>query len=159
MHMPVMDGLVATQKIKLTPQGRKTIVIALTASALGEDRRAVSESGADDFLSKPCHEDELLERMRQLLNLTFEYQEAEAAEGLQTGDVSPLTAKQLEQLPRELIDAIRDATLTGNKKLLNKLTQQVHSGGHPESAQGLQALADRYDYDTLTQLLEEVCGR
>jgi PAS domain S-box-containing protein len=159
VHMPVMDGLVATRKIKLTPQGKETIVVALTASALDDDRRSVAESGADDFLSKPCHEDELLEKMRSLLDLTFEYQEGSVAGGSLAGDAQTLSAEKLERLPRELIEEIRDATLTGNKKLLDQLTQQVRTGGDPESAQGLQALADRYDYDTLTQLLEEVCGR
>jgi two-component system sensor histidine kinase/response regulator len=159
LHMPVMDGLVATRKIKQTPHGKETIVVALTASALDDDRRSVAESGADDFLSKPCHEDELLEKMRSLLNLTFEYQEADLAGGSDASNVQALSAEKLEQLPRELIEEIRDATLAGNKKLLDKLTQQVRTNGDPESAQGLQALADRYDYDTLTQVLEEVCGR
>ncbi len=35
----------------------------------------VSASGADDFLAKPCHEDELLERMRVFLNIAYDYEE------------------------------------------------------------------------------------
>ena len=54
--------------------------MVLTASAMDEDRRAVAESGADDFLSKPCREDELLEKMRALLNIAYDYEETSGAD-------------------------------------------------------------------------------
>jgi CheY-like chemotaxis protein len=152
VHMPVMDGLEATRRIKATPQGLETIIVALTASAMDEDRRAVALSGADDFLSKPCREDELLEKMRKLLNVTYDYEETADA-----GAASGLTPEKLGQLPRELIEEIREATLSGNKILLDQLAAQVQSLGDSDSARGLQALADKYDYDSLTQLLEGVC--
>jgi len=156
-HMPVMDGLEATRRIKATPQGLETIIVVLTASALDEDRRGVALSGADDFLSKPCREDELLEKMRKLLNVTYDYEETADAEGQSAEVASGLTPEKLGQLPRELIEEIREATLSGNKNLLDKLAAQVQSLGDTESARGLQALADKYDYDSLTHLLEEVC--
>ncbi len=68
VHMPVMDGLEATRKIKADPRGKQTVILVLTASALDDDRLTASESGADDFLSKPCHEDELLDKMRTHLS-------------------------------------------------------------------------------------------
>jgi PAS domain S-box-containing protein len=46
IHMPVMDGLEATRRIKADPRGRETAIVVLTASALDEDRRTVSESPA-----------------------------------------------------------------------------------------------------------------
>ena len=69
IHMPVMDGLEATRIIKADPRGKETAVVVLTASAMAEDRLNVAQSGADDFLSKPCREDELLEKMRALLKV------------------------------------------------------------------------------------------
>jgi hypothetical protein len=56
-----------------------------------------------------------------------------------------------------LLEELRDATLNGNKKLLNKLILQVPEAGDVECAQALQGLVDRYEYDALTQLLEETC--
>jgi PAS domain S-box-containing protein len=157
LHMPVMDGLEATRNIKATAQGGETIIVALTASAMDEDRKSVSQSGADDFLAKPCREDELLEKIRALLNITYDYEEG--SEGHTTGAAQALTSEKLRRLPRGLIEEIREATLNGDKKLLDKLTLDVRTTGDAESAQALQALADRYEYDTLTQLLEEVCSR
>src|ERR1039457_5042266 len=71
VHMPVMDGLAATQRIKADPGGRETVVIALTASAMDDQRLAALQSGVDDFIAKPCDEDELLEKIRAHLNISY----------------------------------------------------------------------------------------
>jgi hypothetical protein len=43
--------------------------------------------------------------------------------------------------------------LSGNKKLLNELILKVPDR---DSAQALQELADKYEYDALARLMEEV---
>ena len=155
IHMPVMDGLEATRRIKADPCGGNTIIVALTASAMSADRHSTSQSGADDFLSKPCREDELFEKLRRLLNVTFDYEDAPATEG-ESGAPPALTAERLGRLPRGLIKQIQEATLTGNKKLLDRLAAQVQAAD-AESARAFQSVVDKYDYDTLNRLLEEVC--
>jgi PAS domain S-box-containing protein len=152
VHMPVMDGIQATRKIKSEPRGKETLIVALTASAMDHDRRVVSESGADDFLAKPCREDELMEKMRKLLDIAFDYEELSSAEDQSPAGVVRLSAEGLAQLPRELIQEILTATTRGNKRLLDELILKVPE---PHFAAALQGLADKYDYDALTQLLEE----
>ena len=159
VHMPVMDGLEATRRIKADPRGKETAIVVLTASAMDDDRRSVAESGADDFVSKPCREDELLEIMRSLLKITYDYGEPEEGDDRPATGAPPLNAARLGQIPRDLIEDIRNATLTGNKKLLDSLIRKVPAAGGAEAAHALQELADRYEYDTLTQLLEEACRR
>ncbi len=153
MHMPVMDGLEATRRIKADSRKEDTVVIALTASAMDEDRRTVMQSGADDFLAKPCREDELLEKMRAHLRIAYDYEDSSEAVG---GEV-PLNAGRLGQLPRELIEELRSATASGNKRLLDKLIDKVRESEDAAFANSLQALADRYEYDALSQSLEEAC--
>lgn len=60
MHMPVMDGFAATRAIR-AKQGRAatTPVIALTAAAMEEDRRACKAAGMNDFITKPLDPDML----------------------------------------------------------------------------------------------------
>jgi two-component system, sensor histidine kinase and response regulator len=155
VHMPVMGGLEATRRIKADPRGKDTVVIALTASVTDDDRLAVSLSGADDFVAKPCREEELLEKMRTPLNIAYDYEETSETEGQPGAGMAALSAERLGQLPRELVEELLTATLSGNKRLLDKLILKA-----PEtSARALQELADRYEYDALTQLLEESCRR
>jgi CheY-like chemotaxis protein len=155
VHMPVMDGLEATRRIKADPRGKETVIMALTASAMDDDRRAASQSGADDFLAKPCHEDELLEKIRVLLNIAYDYEETSDAEGQPPAAAEALCPEKLRRLPQDLIAELRDAVLDGNKNLLNRLIVKVRETEDTVAAQALQGLADRYEYDVLTRLLEE----
>jgi hypothetical protein len=49
--------------------------------------------------------------------------------------------------------------LSGNKRRLDKLILQVRETADDGSARALQELADKYEYDALTRLLEEACRR
>jgi hypothetical protein len=60
-------------------------------------------------------------------------------------------------LPREVVEELRKATLSGNKRLLDRLILKVRETEDAGSANVLQELANKYDYDALTQLLGEAC--
>lgn len=61
VRMPVMDGLEATRRIREIEKstGRHVPIIALTASALTDDRNECFEAGMDDYLGKPFTLDSL----------------------------------------------------------------------------------------------------
>ena len=59
MHMPVMDGLEATAKIRANPLYEGTPVIAMTANSLQSDRDRCAAVGMVDFISKPFEPEEL----------------------------------------------------------------------------------------------------
>jgi PAS domain S-box-containing protein len=159
VHMPIMDGLEATRRIKANPGGKDTKIVVLTASAMDDDRTAVYQTGADDFLGKPCREDELLEKIRVLLNVAYDYEETSGAECQAPADAATPTAEKLGQLPLALVEELRNATLSGNMRRLNELILQVRDTEDAGSAHALQELADKYEYDALTHLLEEACRR
>ena len=67
MHMPVMDGIEATRKIRLLPKGRDIPIVAMTANAFTEDKRLCLEAGMNDFLTKPVVPEVLYAKILQYL--------------------------------------------------------------------------------------------
>jgi two-component system, sensor histidine kinase and response regulator len=61
IHMPEMDGIQATRKIREceTSTGEHIPIIAMTASAMKQDRETCLAAGMDDYLSKPISLEEL----------------------------------------------------------------------------------------------------
>jgi len=61
IQMPVMDGITATQSLRLheISQGIHTPIIAFTAAALVGDRERFLECGMDDYIAKPIEMNEL----------------------------------------------------------------------------------------------------
>jgi CheY-like chemotaxis protein len=53
MQMSMMDGLEATRAIRALPGWQATPILALTANAFSEDRRACVEAGMNDVIVKP----------------------------------------------------------------------------------------------------------
>ena len=63
MQMPVMDGMAATMAIRSTHGSEQLPILALTANAFDEDRRACSMVGMNAFLTKPVDPDQLCEKV------------------------------------------------------------------------------------------------
>jgi two-component system, sensor histidine kinase and response regulator len=57
LHMPGIGGLEATRRLRSRPEGARLPIIAMTASAFGEDRRECLEAGMDDHIAKPVDPD------------------------------------------------------------------------------------------------------
>jgi CheY-like chemotaxis protein len=62
--MPVMDGLVATRRIRTDPQWAKLPIVMLTAKAMPDDQERCIEAGANDYMAKPIDVDKLLSLVR-----------------------------------------------------------------------------------------------
>ena len=65
-HMPVMDGLTATQHIrKMSNWGRQVPIIAVTANVLEEDKQLCFDAGMSGFISKPVNVDTIEKTLRE----------------------------------------------------------------------------------------------
>ena len=68
IQMPVMDGYKATRAIRaLKNQELSSIpILAMTANAFEEDRKAAIDNGMDGFLSKPIQIEEVVHALKQI---------------------------------------------------------------------------------------------
>jgi signal transduction histidine kinase/DNA-binding response OmpR family regulator len=103
-QMPVMDGFIATRKLREREVARKlepTRVVALTANALAGDREACLAAGMNDYLAKPF-------TLAQLRNI------------LLPSKVSRSAANKVT-LDHSAIDAVRQLDPDGQDRLLSRL--------------------------------------
>lgn len=80
--MPELNGFEVCEKIKANPATYLTPVIIITALSDKQDRIAGIKVGADDFLTRPVDQTELLARTRSLLKLKQRTDELERAEAV-----------------------------------------------------------------------------
>ena len=147
--MPVMDGYEATRRIKAT----EVPVIAITASVFGDPKKQVMAAGMNAYLRKPFRREELYEVLGKSLGLSYVFAD-EADKAPDHPKPPPLKPESLAGLPNELIRAMRQAVAEGDiahLMALIALAEKIDS----HVARGLQALAGRYEYGKLSQLLEK----
>jgi CheY-like chemotaxis protein len=155
MRMPGMDGYEATRQIKATTKGQATVIIALTASALEEDREVILSEGCDDYVRKPFREEELFHTLNQYLGVTYTYEEVvrhvPAPSDMDLADIVRLLA----DLPEDWRYELRQATLLGYANQISSLIDRIQPG-KPQVAEYLRQLAESYDHQTILALLDQV---
>ncbi|MBA4031219.1 MAG: hybrid sensor histidine kinase/response regulator [Planctomyces sp.] len=153
-RMPVMDGLEAIRRIRSMPGGLELKIIAVTASAMDENRQQLLEIGADDFIGKPFREIELFQKIH--VHLGVEYDFAKDLPGTKS-EQHPLTPSSLAGWPRDLIEPMREAVMTAD---LDQLLTTINAvaARDPRIARGLRSLAENFQYQELLDLFgaEEV---
>ncbi|MBA3313701.1 MAG: PAS domain S-box protein [Planctomycetaceae bacterium] len=146
-RMPVMDGHEAIRRIRALPGGEIPKIIAVTASALEENRQELLEIGADDFISKPFRDAELFERIHAQTGVEYLYAEDATA----AADIPELTPTSLAGWSEDLIRPMREAVETADLDRLLAKIQEVEAHD-PRVAQGLRRLAESFQYKKLLEL-------
>jgi signal transduction histidine kinase/DNA-binding response OmpR family regulator len=121
IRMPIMDGIEATQKIKALPNGKNTIIVALTASVFLDQRDELFTIGVDAFVSKPYRIDEIFTCLHQYLNVEFIYQPTEPVSNC-------AECMQLEcfaRLPMELQTQLYNAALELDEEQSIHIIEQI----------------------------------
>ncbi len=149
-RMPVMDGHEAIRRIRAMAGGKEIKIIAVTASAMDENRQELLEIGADDFISKPFREVELFQKIHTHLGVEYVYAEQPTAAAQE--EAAELAPECLAGWPQDLIDPMREAVITADLDQLLAKIQEVEARD-PRIAQALRRLAEGFQYQKLLDLL------
>ncbi len=148
MRMPGVTGLEATLRIKRSPGGKETVIVALTASAFEEDPATAKAAGCDDFVRKPIRMPEVFAKLREHLGVVYTY------ETPSSGETEPTLAPDaLARLPAPWIAALRASCVQADLDELRRLIAQI-AADEPTTAEALDELARRFSYDRILELTE-----
>ncbi|WP_437952695.1 ATP-binding protein [Sorangium sp. So ce296] len=150
LRMPLLDGYEAATRIKSSPRGRETVVVAMTASAFEQNRSLAAEAGCDDFLSKPFRDAEIFSLLTKHLGARFELEEG-PAERRPAGPPAVDLARAAAGLPASLRKDLRRAAT----RLDAKAVQAAIDRFRPEDAElagAVAELARGYRFDSILAL-------
>jgi len=159
IRMPVMNGVEVTKRIKAMPEGKDTVIIAVSASALEEEKKSVMAHGADAFIRKPFKEKEIFAELHLHLGAEYIYEAENISNSAhkpenreKDRDASVPDSQSLPRLPEELLLEMRQAAEGGYMEQLQERIDQV-AAYDVQLAEKLRALADGYEYE---KILEEI---
>jgi two-component system alkaline phosphatase synthesis response regulator PhoP len=168
--LPGMDGMEILKRLR---EKQGTPVIMLTARGEADDRLAGFEHGADDYVPKPFHPQELVARVRAVLRRTGQggpddsiqlgdlLIDAEKREVLLAGERLQLTSLEFDLLyalaahpgrvfrRNELLDRVWGSDFTGVDRVvdvhISNLRQKLERGGLPMLLQTVRGVGYKFE--------------
>ena len=158
LHLPDMAGEEVLRALRQEPRTQRIPVTILSADATPGQINRLKAAGAREYLTKPLDVKQIIELLEGTLRR--EQSEKQPGEMVRTDEKTGSAlrwapeATNLTGLPTELLQQMRIAVQDGEKDRLDELIAIV-ANQDPRSAGALKDLADKYEYDTLTNLLAE----
>lgn len=154
LMMPVMDGFEMAQQLRKSPEFTNTTILATSARVFEFEQQKSQNSGCQDFITKPIKVDELLNKLKHYLQLSWIYKTHDTVE---TNSASEHLSVMVTPPPNELTDIYKAAQIGHNegikqeairlKQLDSKYTQFVNR---------LLELAEDFQDEEIMELIEEV---
>ena len=108
LHMPHMDGLAVMEQLNEIAEASYLPILMLTGDLSAEARREALSRGAKDFVNKPFNPDEVLLRIRTLLETRFLYLQIQSQNQMLEAKVRERT-RELESAQIEIIERLARA--------------------------------------------------
>jgi PAS domain S-box-containing protein len=160
IRMPTMDGYKAIKAIREREQHQeasfaqrqKTVIIALTASALADEKSAILKAGGDDFVRKPFEEASILEKIAEHLGVQYLYStDPDPIAQPRPDNISPaLLQEAILRMPNGWVAKLYKAATLADNELIFQLLAEI-----PESnitlTNTLVDLVSNFRYDKIMQ--------
>jgi ligand-binding sensor domain-containing protein/signal transduction histidine kinase/CheY-like chemotaxis protein len=150
IRMPEMDGRTAIKEIIHRIKHKRPILVAVSASALLQQRQEYLEAGFEEFLAKPVSAEQLYDVLAQLLHVEYEYSRP---------DTGP-TSLYVVPLPEELLARLRAAADAYNATELLRCLEKVEQLGDKgrDLAEHLRNWIERSEIDKIKKILVQIEG-
>ena len=148
IRMPVMNGYEATEQIRSYPQTTNTMIVALTAGTLEEEKKLFQAAGCDDFVGKPFSDSIIFDKIAQHLGVRYIYEPMPCS----TTSNFKLTVNALKIMSSEWLSQVEQAALSLDKNLLSQLIQKIPPE-YTDLRQALQTQVDNFDFDKILDLV------
>jgi response regulator of citrate/malate metabolism len=124
---------------------KKIPVIAVTASALGDTRKAAKDAGCVAYLPKPVRAEALFAALTTHLMLKFVWEATKDA---------PQDAIKIEARHKPLAARLRDAVGIGAVSDLHEVAETLNNGNDVDAALGrrISTMAANFDFDGIREL-------
>lgn len=123
-HMPVMDGVEATRRIRELPEGKRVKIVAVTASAFKEQQQELMDAGMDDFVAKPYRFAEIYACLARQLGVRYVYRMPKATD---PGGAVALVPSALKALSADVRAGLRAAAEALDMDSMNAVIAQISS--------------------------------
>ncbi len=151
IHMPVMDGMQATRRIRELPDGKEVKIVAVTASAFEEERNEILKIGMDDYVSKPYRATLIYDVISKHLGVKYLY--GSTASKAQDEHVV-LTPQMLEKLPEVLRSELIEVLESLEPESIEAVIQRTEAID-PALHRALSQLASKFDYPAILRALNK----
>ncbi len=150
LKMPVIDGYEVTRHLRQLPDLQEMVIIAVSACAFEQDVLKSKEAGCDDFITKPVHLKELLERLRKLLKLTWVYEPTQVTTPL------PTRPPQSEPSVEQAVTLSQLAQIGDIQGLFDYLEKLRHTDTHLQMfIQQVYHLAEELEMEQICEMVQK----
>jgi CheY-like chemotaxis protein len=158
LDLPDMSGEEVLRSLRQEHRTQRIPVTILSADATAGQINNLKAAGAREYLTKPLDVLQLIGLLEDTLRQEQPVRRLDAVPPTKEKPDRAIRwdpeAISLAGLPTALLQQLRSAVQDGEKDRLDELIAAV-TNRDPQSGQALKGLADKYDYDALTNLLAE----
>jgi PAS domain S-box-containing protein len=152
--MPLMDGEEAIIEIQKEYGPDRFMIIAITASVLGQLEGKYLELGFHDFISKPYQDGQVFASLKNLLGVDFEIEDDSAKEESVADEIDFSYFSIPKDIYQRLKKAAENYSITELEKCLKLLAEGDES--FEKLVKRLKELLKKYDMEEIQHILEKV---
>lgn len=151
LEMPGMSGIEATQKIRQSNTDyRNTPIIALTAHAFPEQRKAAFAAGMNALLTKPYKSEQLFSEILHCLEHSHDIPQ-------QREEIAPVPEKNKQEVP-QIYDQTAALEAVGGDQETARLLVEKFIDSFPDTEAALHEAHRRANYTSLYQIVHKLSG-